>query len=177
MKTGFLKPLMLVLCLVSWAAQAQMYPVATFDTGEPETAGVDTTLKSAHGLNDEPAPPPSPLTPVSAPAEGVSAAAPAPMASAAMPQTSAGKPGLDSPARWQIRNGERLSDVFARWSQVVGWQTSWEPTDLVALADLELDDSYTGAIGKVVDALNRGGADIQVKFYAANHMLRIMARK
>ena len=59
----------------------------------------------------------------------------------------------------------------------VGWQTTWEPSDLVALADLELDDTFTGAITKVVDALNRGGADIQAKFYASNRMLRIMARK
>lgn len=87
------------------------------------------------------------------------------------------RPGLDSQAHWQIRNGERLSDVFTRWSSSIGWQTTWEPDDLVALADLELDDSFTGAITKVVDALNRNGANVQVQFYAANRMLRIMARK
>ncbi|SMB27997.1 exported protein of unknown function [Sterolibacterium denitrificans] len=87
------------------------------------------------------------------------------------------RPGLDSQSHWQIRNGERLSDIFARWASSIGWQTTWEPEDLVALADLELDDSFTGAITKVVDALNRNGANVQAQFYAANRMLRIMARK
>ena len=86
-------------------------------------------------------------------------------------------PTIDSQAHWKISNGERISDVFNRWAATVGWQTTWEPEDLVALADLELDDSFTGVIGKIVDALNRQGADIKVQFYTTNRMLRVMARK
>lgn len=84
---------------------------------------------------------------------------------------------LDAKSLWKIRAGERLSEVFARWSKVVGWQIAWEPEDLIALADLEVEDTFTGITGKVIDALNRNGADMQAKFYASNHMLRIMARK
>ncbi len=84
---------------------------------------------------------------------------------------------LDTKSTWKIRSGERISEVFVRWTKAVGWQLSWEPEDMVALADLELEDTFTGVTGKVIDALNRNGADIQAKFYASNHMLRIMARK
>lgn len=89
----------------------------------------------------------------------------------------ASQPTLDSQEHWQIRNGERLSDVFTRWSAHIGWQLTWEPEDLIALANLELDDNFTGAITKVIDALNRNGANVQAQFYTANRMLRIMARK
>jgi len=84
---------------------------------------------------------------------------------------------LDAKSHWKIRSGERLSEVFARWSKIVGWQLSWEPEDMVAQTDLDLEDTFTGVTGKVIDALNRNGADMQAKFYASNHMLRIMARK
>lgn len=70
-----------------------------------------------------------------------------------------------------------MSDVFARWANATGWQITWEPEDIVAMADLNLDDTLMGAVTKVIDALNRGGANIQARFYDANHMLRIMARK
>jgi hypothetical protein len=84
---------------------------------------------------------------------------------------------FDSQAHWRIQSGDRLSDVFTRWAQSVGWQVAWETTDMVAQADLELDDTFTGAVTKVAEALNRSGSDLQVKFYTANHMLRVMARK
>lgn len=123
----------------------------------PEAAPVPTTTVAATTI--PPSPPP-----------------PEPMISAAT-QSAGDKAGIDSPAQWNIRNGERISEVFGRWSRVVGWQLTWEPTDLVALADLTLEDTYTGAIAKVVEAVNRNGAEIQAQFYTSNHMLRIMARK
>lgn len=185
MKTGFLKLLMaLTLSLVSLVASAQMkYVAATFDSGESEPAGVDTKLQSSGLLKDDVAIPGTArsgkMQPVSASVEApsASASAAAPSASSTAPARSAEQPSFDGQAQWKIQNGERLSDVFTRWARTVGWQTTWEPSDLVALADLELDDTFTGAITKVVDALNRGGADIQAKFYASNRMLRIMARK
>ena len=33
------------------------------------------------------------------------------------------------------------------------------------------------AIGKVIDALNRSGGGLQAKFYASNHVLRILEKK
>ena len=78
---------------------------------------------------------------------------------------------------FRIQAGERMSDVFARWANATGWQITWEPEDIIAMADLSLDDTLSGATHKVIDALNRGGANIQARFYDANHMLRIMARK
>lgn len=117
-----------------------------------------------------------PYSPPASYSEATPQTASAESAAYAEPVTSSA-PTLDSQAHWQIRNGERISDVFNRWAATVSWQTTWEPEDLVALADLELDDSFTGAIGKIVDALNRQGADIKVQFYTTNRMLRVMARK
>jgi len=150
--------------------------VASADYGNAPSSDYSRSELSGPTPSAPPAPsaPPPPPTPAPAPAspplmtiEGV----------AATPGNQVQRTSLESQERWQIRNGERISVIFARWAQTVGWQTSWEPTDLVALADLELNDNFTGAITKVVNALNRGGADIQVRFYAANQMLRITARK
>lgn len=197
MNTGILKPLLLALAfavpLFSPAAHAQLQTVAaTFDSGESEPAGVDANLRASRRLNDDGSgsAPVGVSASASAPAVDTPAAAPAPSMAPTAATTSAA-PGpvpaplaqgqdrltADSQGKWVIRNGERLSDVFTRWARVVGWQTTWEPTDLVALADLQLDDTFTGAITKVVEALNRGGEDVQAKFYATNHMLRITARK
>lgn len=193
MNTGILKPLLLALAfavpLFSPAAHAQLQTVAaTFDSGESEPTGVDANLRASRRLNDDG----SGSAPVqaSAPHAESPSAAPAPSMPPAVATTSAmtspvsaplaqsqDRLTVDSQSKWVIRNGERLSDVFMRWARVVGWQTTWEPTDLVALADLQLDDTFTGAITKVVEALNRGGEDVQAKFYATNHMLRITARK
>ena len=175
MKKGILKLLLLAISLISLMAQAQMQPVAaTFDSGEPEPAGVGAKLQSSSLLKDDVAIPGSArsaalVTAVEAPSDAPSASVAAPKAPERM--------NLDTQAQWKIQTGERISDVFTRWARVVGWQLTWEPTDMIALADLELEDSFTGAVTKVIDALNRGEGDIQAKFYASNHMLRIMARK
>ncbi len=196
MKTGFLKLLIAaMLSTVSLMASAQTKSVAaTFDSGETEPAGVGTQLQTSNMLKDDvaipgsarssasttdSAAPETPQAPVnSAPPAGL----PAPATVSTTPPSEsrvaeAARPTFDSRAQWHIQNGERISDVFVRWARVVGWQLTWEPSDLVALADLELDDTFSGAITKVIDAVNRGGADIQAKFYVSNHMLRIMARK
>lgn len=165
--------------------------------GEPEPAA-PTESEAAYpsvltppALEPAPAPEPMPMpepTPMPAPepapqpiAAPMPAPAPEPVATTSYetPGSSynSARPGLDTQSQWQIRNGERLSDVIARWATSIGWQTAWEPEDLIALADLQLNDSFSGAITKVVDALNRNGANVQAQFYAANRMLRIMARK
>ena len=84
---------------------------------------------------------------------------------------------LDAVSHWKIHSGERLTDVMSRWTKAIGWQLTWEPEDMVALADLDIEDTFTGATGKVIDALNRNGTDMQAKFYAANKMLRVTVRK
>lgn len=84
---------------------------------------------------------------------------------------------LDAKAHWKIHSGERISDVMTRWTKVIGWQLTWEPEDMIAMADLDLEDTFMDATTKVIDALNRNGADMQAKFYASNHMLRITVRK
>lgn len=195
MNTGILKPLLLALAfavpLFSPAAHAQLQTVAaTFDSGESEPAGVDANLRASRQLNKDGSGSAPVQASASAPLAESPTAAPAPyMAPTAATTAAASGPApapivhgqdrltADSQSKWVIRNGERLSDVFMRWARVVGWQTTWEPTDLVALADLQLDDTFTGAITKVIEALNRGGEDVQAKFYATNHMLRITARK
>lgn len=160
----------------------------------PGSITITPAATDAHDLPPEPAPAPAPVAepapPAATPVEAYPTAASAPAttyepAATEPRQVSASmmapkvpeRVSFDSTAHWRIQNGDRLSDVFTRWAQAVGWQVTWETTDMVAQADLELDDTFTAAVTKVAEALNRSGSDLQVKFYTANHMLRVMARK
>lgn len=80
-------------------------------------------------------------------------------------------------ASWKIRAGEKISEAFARWAKSAGWQLAWEAPDLISQADIDLDATFEEAIGKVIDALNRSGGGLQAKFYASNHVLRILEKK
>ncbi len=123
-----------------------------------------------------PEPPPPAIQPE--PPLAGSQYAPAPMLQAPLenaPPTSSSN--AESIQSWQLRAGERVSDAFSRWARTVGWQISWEPADLVALADLDLNDTFAGAVNKVIEALNRSGNEIQAQFYTTNRMLRIMVRR
>lgn len=79
---------------------------------------------------------------------------------------------------WKIQTGERLSDVFIRWTKASNkWQLVWEAPDLVAQVDVDLDGEFENSVSKIIDALNRNDAGLQAKFYAANRVLRIMEKK
>lgn len=160
----------------SYGSTSEPEPAYSYSNHTPEPVAEPIAEPAAAPMPEPapiamPAPAPAPVSHEAPQTSSYDSYSSAPVAPSNM------RPGLDSQSHWQIRNGERLSDVVARWAASIGWQTSWEPEDLVALADLELDDNFTGAITKVVDALNRSGANVQAQFYAANRMLRIMARK
>ncbi|MBP9714387.1 MAG: toxin co-regulated pilus biosynthesis Q family protein [Sterolibacterium sp.] len=186
------------------SAQIKMkYPAATADSpvsapandAAPASAATIVTVTPEPTPSAEPATPPPVAYPppatepapkaaayptpaaiqASAPIGSVALASPVEMPAPAA--TTDTHPGFDSKMSWRIQSGERISDAFVRWAHTLGWQVSWEPDDLIAQTDLELNDTLTGAVTKVIDALNQGGANIRARFYASNHMLRIMARK
>lgn len=80
-------------------------------------------------------------------------------------------------ASWKIRSGDKISEAFSRWAKSAGWQLAWEAPDLISQADIDLDATFEEAVGKVIDALNRSGGGLQAKFYASNHVLRILEKK
>lgn len=184
----------------STPVETQTPSVPTAETTEPQASPATTADSPSAAPSPEPAATPAPTpeptpvpTPEPAPApapapepapaavyEPTPAAAPAmaPPAPAA-PETrpATGQASFDNTQTWRLQAGERISEAFNRWARTVGWQIAWEPTDMVALADLEINGTFSDAVHKVVDALHRSGNDIQAQFYASNHMLRIMARK
>ncbi len=163
---------------------SEQYTPPTGLKGTPSKSKRNTQKAASHAETSSTRAKATARAPSSSPSTPTPAAAPAASASVSSEATSSA--GLSSTSAtaednakmtFRIQAGERMSDVFARWANATGWQMTWEPEDIIAMADLSLDDTLSGAISKVIDALNRGGANIQARFYDANHMLRIMARK
>lgn len=77
----------------------------------------------------------------------------------------------------QIQIGEKLSEAFIRWGKEVGWQVSWEATELVAQYDFSGNKPFEQAVVEILQALNRNGAGLDHTFFDGNRMLRIMEKK
>lgn len=122
----------------------------------------------------------------------------APAASATEGKPEAGDPGASQsrpalapshepatrPARvryvWRINNGDKISDAFRAWArQARKWHVVWEAPELIAQATVDVDGSFEDAVAKVVEALNRGDANLLARFYldSANGVLRVMEKK
>ena len=81
---------------------------------------------------------------------------------------------------WRINNGDKISDAFRAWArQSKKWQVVWEAPELVSQAAVDVDGNFEDAVSKVIEALNRGDAQLIARFYvdSANSVLRVMEKK
>ncbi len=81
---------------------------------------------------------------------------------------------------WRINVGDKISDAFRAWArQSRKWQVVWEAPELVSLAAVDVDGNFEDAVSKVIEALNRGDAQLIARFYvdSANSVLRVMEKK
>ncbi|MDO8301190.1 TcpQ domain-containing protein [Lacisediminimonas sp.] len=81
---------------------------------------------------------------------------------------------------WRINVGDKISDAFRAWArQSRKWQVVWEAPELVSQAAVDVDGNFEDAVSKVIEALNRGDAQLIARFYvdSANSVLRVMEKK
>lgn len=79
--------------------------------------------------------------------------------------------------KYQIRAGEKISESMSAWCKANNWTLAWDAQESVAEADVALGGNFDHAIEAVLDALNRGGANLRATFYDANRVVRISEQK
>lgn len=112
---------------------------------------------------------------------------PMPLLAAAGDMSATPAPALPSGASrkavryvWRINVGDKISDAFHAWArQSRKWQVVWEAPELVSQAAVDVDGNFEDAVSKVIEALNRGDAQLIARFYvdSANSVLRVMEKK
>ncbi len=80
---------------------------------------------------------------------------------------------------WEISPTDgTLRNVFTRWADAAGWQLSWDaPVDYPINVRASFLGSFDEAVGSVAAALETADVPLQVTFYRANKVLRVLAAK
>ncbi len=78
---------------------------------------------------------------------------------------------------WEISPSDgTLRNAFARWAGAAGWQLSWDaPVDYPIDVRASFQGSFDEAVGSVATALENADVPLQVTFYRANKVLRVLA--
>ena len=78
---------------------------------------------------------------------------------------------------WEISPTDgTLRNAFARWAGAAGWQLSWDaPVDYPIDVRATFQGSFDEAVGSVATALESADVPLQVTFYRANKVLRVLA--
>ncbi len=66
---------------------------------------------------------------------------------------------------------------MSSWGKMSGWSLAWDAPEIVSMMDVAVDGQFEEVIGRIVDALNQGGAKIHAQFYDGNRVLRITEKK
>jgi len=89
------------------------------------------------------------------------------------------KPALQVASKpvWEISPSDgTLRSAFARWAGAAGWQLSWDaPVDYPIKVRASFQGSFDEAVGSVASALETADVPLQVTFYRANKVLRVVA--
>lgn len=78
---------------------------------------------------------------------------------------------------WEISPADgTLRNAFTRWAGAAGWQLSWDaPVDYPINVRATFSGSFDEAVGSVATALETADVPLQVTFYRANKVLRVLA--
>ena len=78
---------------------------------------------------------------------------------------------------WEISPTDgTLRNAFTRWAGAAGWQLSWDaPVDYPISVRATFQGSFDEAVGSVATALETADVPLQVTFYRANKVLRVLA--
>ncbi len=78
---------------------------------------------------------------------------------------------------WEISPADgTLRNAFTRWAGAAGWQLSWDaPVDYPISVRASFQGSFDEAVGSVATALETADVPLQVTFYRANKVLRVLA--
>ncbi|MBO4790077.1 MAG: toxin co-regulated pilus biosynthesis Q family protein [Oxalobacter sp.] len=79
----------------------------------------------------------------------------------------------DGPGNWRLSMGEKVSDAITRWANASGYQVVYEGPDVTSKVDVKLAGAFEGAIGELIEALNRSGTPMRAEFYEKNRVLRV----
>ena len=102
------------------------------------------------------------------------------LASVISRQDNASRSGVEALPRtplWEMsRTDGTLRSALSRWADASGWQLSWEvPFDYPINLGAQFQGSFEEAVASVAKSLEQAEMPIQVTFYRANKVVRVLA--
>lgn len=83
-------------------------------------------------------------------------------------------PWEEPPASWQVNQGELLSTLLYRWSEMAAYTVVWETShDYVLRANVVLKGTFPEAVGKVVQSFANANPPLHAEFFGANKVVVI----
>jgi hypothetical protein len=87
-------------------------------------------------------------------------------------------PAPSSTQAWQVTRADRsLKSLLTRWSEIAGWQVSWElPVDYPLIGTKALVGEFQAAVEAVVTSMSAADFPFKVIFYKGNSVVRVVGK-